>query len=272
MFDFHTHTRNSLDSLQTADELCLSAIANGCRGIAITDHADMWFYAERDTLNRIRNSVADARKAAADYKGKLEVFSGVELSEYLDDRKNGDILLGLTDYDVILCSVHCVKTEDWEDAYSHIRFDESVSEQKITRFWQRYFEAMQEHADWGGFDVLAHLTCPLRYLVGKYGRTVDLTPFRPQIAAILETIIRKQIALELNSAWYFKSGGEMTPDEGILRLYRDLGGKLITLASDAHIPAHVGGGLRDAMALLRSLGYTHYYYYKKRVPQEVPLP
>ena len=50
--------------------------------------------------------------------------------------------------------------------------------------------------EWGGFDVLTHLTCPLRYINGKYNRGIDISIFNREIEEILQEIIKKEIALE----------------------------------------------------------------------------
>ena len=123
------------------------------------------------------------------------------------------------------------------------------------------------------FDVLAHLTCPLRYLVGKYRRKVDLSRHHDVIAAILSAVIRRGAALEVNTSGLTDAvpGGIMMPDESILSLYRDLGGKRIAFGSDAHIAARVGAGFREAEKRVASLGFTGYTVYRKREPIEVPF-
>ena len=63
----------------------------------------------------------------------------------------------------------------------------------------------------------------------------------------------------------------MMPDEPILSLYRDLGGKRITFGSDAHTAARVGIGFREAEERVASLGFTHYTVYRKREPIDLPF-
>ena len=61
-YDFHVHSVNS-DGKGTVEELCGFALDKGIAGFALTDHADMEYYEERDTYNRIRKSVSDALEA-----------------------------------------------------------------------------------------------------------------------------------------------------------------------------------------------------------------
>ena len=78
IYDLHAHSVNS-DGFGTVDELCGFAIEKGVAGFAVTDHADMEYYEERDTYNRIKKSIADVLEAREKYKGKLEIFTGIEL-------------------------------------------------------------------------------------------------------------------------------------------------------------------------------------------------
>ena len=52
----------------------------------------------------------------------------------------------------------------------------------------------------------------------------------------------------------------------ILRLYRDLGGEIITLGSDAHTPEYVGCAITDRQALLRACGFDYFATFDRLVP------
>ena len=52
----------------------------------------------------------------------------------------------------------------------------------------------------------------------------------------------------------------------ILVLYRDCGGEIVTVGSDAHIPAHVGRGIAQALELVKACGFPACAAYEKRVP------
>ena len=56
------------------------------------------------------------------------------------------------------------------------------------------------------------------------------------------------------------------PYESILRKYREVGGYLITLASDAHTADRTGNGFEGAVRMLKELCFTNAYYYKERMP------
>ena len=272
MFDSHMHSKNSHDSKQTLDEICLNAIEKGLTGITVTDHADINFYESRDTYNNIKNSIADIYAAKEKYKDKLKVLCGVELGEYLSDPKNAEEILTLTQYDLVIGSVHFVDKAKWDRSYTKIVFDETVSDDEIMNYLKLYFEQVSKTIDAFSFDVLAHLTCPMRYINGRYKRNIEVMCFEKEITDILKKIISKSIALEVNTAGLCDDfGNQLIPDERILRIYRELGGELITLGSDCHRPVKMGWKIKETKDTLKELGFSNYYYYENRKPIKVTL-
>ena len=85
------------------------------------------------------------------------------------------------------------------------------------------------------------------------------------IKDLLSTVITRNKALELNTA--NAKDGFFMPDEYILKLYKEMGGELITLGSDAHVAENVANGLNEGKLLLKKCGFTKYYYYEKRKPK-----
>ena len=68
------------------------------------------------------------------------------------------------------------------------------------------------------------------------GMHVSFDGFEEEIAEIFRLIIPKGIGIELNT----NRGNTPLPDEKWLRLYRSLGGEIVTLGTDAHTPGFVG--------------------------------
>ena len=265
MYDTHIHTNNSIDSKQSINTVCTAAIEKGMCAISICDHADMWFIEERNTVNMLKNCIAQVNAARKKYRGKLKILQGIELSEYLYDTVNSDKILSLCDYDVILGSVHSIKSVEKDKGFSATDMSE-MSADKIHTFICDYFHDMQDMIDGFDFDILTHLTLPLRYLNGRYKRNVDISPFDDTINTILRKIIEKNIALEINTSGIDSYYGDFLPDESIVKKYKAMGGELVTIGSDAHSPDRIGYGFERAKEMLRKLGFTHYYYYEKRKP------
>ena len=77
--------------------------------------------------------------------------------------------------------------------------------------------------------------------------------------------------LEVNTAGYKYGLEQPNPAPSILRRYRELGGKRITIGADAHAPQHIGIGFDKVRQLLLSMEYDTYTVFRSRVPQELPL-
>ena len=263
LYDSHMHTTNS-DGRSTITEMCQTALDLGVAGITITDHADMNFYESRDTYNRIKNDIAQIRAAQESFDGKLEVMCGVELGEYLYAPENGKKILGLTDYDSILCSVHFVPAARWDKPYNRIVFSEDGTDEELRDYLRLYFDLLSDTMDAFDFDVLAHLACPVRYMTRKYGRKTNVMEFEPKIREILQKVIDRNLALEWNT-------GGLRQNEEVFTLYRQMGGELITIGSDAHEKTEICDDFDMAMQNLKAIGFTHYHYFKNRKPQAIDL-
>ena len=128
MYDSHIHSLNSPDAEQSVDLVCNQAIEKGISGITFTDHAHLLRMEELDIVNRIKQSIADVREAQEKYKGKLEVYCGVELDEEHRAPEAAQQILALTDYDVVLGSIHNPEGNQWGKPYAKVIFDETISE------------------------------------------------------------------------------------------------------------------------------------------------
>jgi histidinol-phosphatase (PHP family) len=65
--------------------------------------------------------------------------------------------------------------------------------------------------------------------------------------------------------------GELLPNETLLRRYKELGGELITVGSDAHIPSDVGKDVDTACELLKEIGFRYITVYKNREPIQIKI-
>ena len=263
IYDSHMHTLNS-DGRSTVEQMCQSAVEKGVSGITITDHADMNFYESRDTYNRIKEANRQNRRAQEAWEDKLEVMCGVELGEYLYEPDNAKKILGLMKYDEVLCSIHLVPAARWEKPYNRIDFTGDGTDEELIDYMRLYFDLLSDTVDAFDFNVLAHIACPVRYMTTKHGRFIDVMRFEPKIKEILQKVIDRGIALEWNSAG-------LRYNEEIFALYYSMGGRLVTLGSDAHGHADIAGGFDSFRDTLKSCGFTHYHYYKNGQPRAIEL-
>ena len=88
---------------------------------------------------------------------------------------------------------------------------------------------------------------------------------------MLSALIQAGKALEVNTSDLQQKIGRTLPDLPLLKRYRVLGWRLVTLGSDAHSTADLGKGIEEGMDVLREAGFTEFAVYEKRQPRMLPL-
>lgn len=267
LLDCHNHSRFSFDSKELVPAACERAESLGLKAFALTDHCDMVGGFSREFLrSNIARSAGELAAWREEHPGDCRMLCGMELGDPLDNQPLAEEMLSLAPFDVVIGSVHTDGKMDyyWGDY-------RSVETAELEESLGRYFDRILEMVKWGQFDVLAHLTYPLRYIVGDAGRTVDLGRFSGTIDGIFRTIIQKGIALEVNVSGLRQKIGETLPGKELLARYFALGGRLVTLGSDAHRKEDIGAGIDAGEALLREVGFTEACWFSGRNLRKIPL-
>lgn len=265
LYDMHTHTNNSHDSKADIQTQVKAQIAAGTSGFAVTDHCDIQFFERDHVFERIQNSVKDAFSAKEQFAGRIEVFTGIEVGEGIWNEARATEMVCAFAYDVVLSSVHAVRFPGLTDPFAMIDFSQ-LSYETLAAYVDQYYMDMIEMTEKLDFDVLPHITCPLRYVNRKYGRGVDfLTPYRDKIDTVLARIIERGVALEINTA-YAACAEELLPSYDVVSIYKKMGGRLVTIGSDAHTPENAAHLFDTAVSMLKDCGLDGYFYYKNRKP------
>ena len=148
---------------------------------------------------------------------------------------------------------------------------EAVTPEKEAARYRHFFEVTLKRLEaYDCFDTLGHLDFVVRYGPNR-NQFYDFKTYGDIISAILELLIRKDKALEVNTGGFKYGLGHPNPCEDVLKRYRELGGRLLTVGSDAHVPGFVGYEFDRTAELLKEIGFREYALYRKRVPQMLPL-
>lgn len=265
LFNIHTHSEHSHDAQAKIAELCEQALAEGLVGFAVTDHCDCECAAEPRAFTSLMDSFEDCQKWKARYQGRLVIACGVEIGEALYDPAFAEKVIASRPWDVVLGSVHAVRVPDWEMPFSLIDFS-GFTDDFIRQYLHVYFNDLNEMAKTQDYDVLCHLTVPLRYICGKFHRSVDLSEYDRKIDEILKTVIKRHKTLEINTSGCTADHSLFMPDEAILDRYLAFGGNNLTIGSDAHVANRLTNGLRQAAAMLKRKGIDELTYYLNRSP------
>jgi len=260
LFDSHTHSDNSMDGEHSVSFLCERALEKGLMGFAVTDHCECDEYQKENYELRMIHSAFEVKKAWITFGSQLALALGIELGQPLSDPASARRALGLDQYDVVLLSVHAIRGE--KDSYF---WDfKKMSQEECDRYLERYFDELLETARWDDYDVLTHLTYPVRYIEGRDGKKCDLSLYKARIDEILSTVARRDKALELNTSGLYGPSGQTCPDAGIIARFKELGGRFVTIGSDAHSAYHIGGGIEEGMEILHECGFDRFTFYRRR--------
>ena len=267
IFDSHVHSDNSPDGDHSITFLGIAAQDLDICGMAITDHCECNVYEEEKYDKSIFQSVFETRKARQVFGNALKICTGIELGEPLQNPAAAKKVLASHPFDFVLCSLHNLTGR--QDFY-YMDYTE-MTDGEIYGLLEEYFKDLWEMAKACDFDSLAHLTYPLRYIVGEQERAISLARFDGLVDEILKALIQRGKALELNTSGLRTGYGVTLPGKRILGRYRQLGGELLTIGSDAHRSDVLATGFPQAFDLLKELGFTRYTYYEKRTPHWIPL-
>lgn len=262
--DSHTHSEHSFDGNDSVIMMCEQAIKLGLYSITITDHCECNEYFEKNVRKDIEASILSSNKARACYGDKINVFTGVELGQATQSDSAAADALSLCNYDFVLGSLHNLKGK--EDFYFL-----SYTEENYKEILDRYFDELLDLVKDNRFDSLAHLTYPLRYIYKEFGRNIKLEPFSEKIDEILLLLAKNGKALEINSSGLRQHIGKTLPDEEIVARFRQLGGKYVTIGSDAHRWGDIGSGIENCYAIAKKGGFSYITVFEKREPKLLPI-
>ncbi len=247
--DLHIHTNCSLDGHETAESMCQGAINNNVKLIAITDHCEIDEFFQEGYDKIVVDSFNSTQNCKEKFSDKIKVISGVEIGQPLFNKVLVNDILKKLDFDFIMCSVH--------HPHGHLPDIKEIEYDKLDvyEFMNDYFSQIEQIAKWDGCDVLAHITCPMRRIQGFYKIDFDYSKISDAADSLFETMIKNDVALEINTSGLRQPIGLTMPDENLLRRYKKLGGKYITLGSDAHISSDIGKGINNAVELAKKAGF-----------------
>lgn len=155
--------------------------------------------------------------------------------------------------------------------------DFSVIDTRICmKFFARSLDEIYEMLDFEYISSLAHINYPMRY-IRRGGHDFSYEPFYPKIEKILKKVIDREIALEVNTSGWHKAPispdpeKRTMPDRCLVEYYYNLGGRMITVGSDAHTVSQVGVGIKETLSMLQEIGFKEITIYVGGKPVMVPL-
>lgn len=274
LIDCHTHTQFSIDSEEDIVKCVERAASLGLFAYAITDHCECnaWYpeshYEDTSLLEatgyreRFYDSVEAVTALKEKYAGRLNLICGVELGQILHDKEVAAIAASDERLDFIIGSVHQVMGE--KDFY-FIDYTK-MSMDEIYNLLERYFKEVYELCKQGNFDVIGHITYCLRYMKQRHGICPDISRFDEIIAESFRTLAQNGKGIEINTSGLRQGFGASFPDLKYTKLFRDMGGEIISVGSDAHTAEDIGKDADKGAQLALQAGFSRLCFFKQRKP------
>lgn len=268
--DYHVHTEFSDDSVYPMEQAVKDAISMGMDEICFTDHVDYGIKEDWGAGHPIRyrgneplanvdypRYFAAISRMRQRYGEVITIRQGLELGIQTHTTSKYEELTENYPLDFVILSIHQVEDKEfWTQDFQKGRSQEEYN--------KRYYEEMlQVVKAYKNYSVLGHMDLIVRY--DKMGR-YPFEKIEPVITEILKIVIEDGKGIELNTSYHRYGLQDTTPSKDILKLYRKLGGEIITIGSDSHKHAHLGTYIDEAKELLKSLEFCYFCTYDSRKP------
>ena len=248
MFDYHMHSTVSFDGHDSGLAMAVAAKEAGLKEICFTDHID------HDCDAEGRSMVFDPGVYSAEYDNLevagLKIRRGVEygLKPYNKETMQKD--LQLRNFDFVLGSVHFVNEQD---IYYKEFWQGKTVEQAVGLFLEETLMCVQHHDD---YDVLGHLSYICKARAHPDPKPLYLKDHREIVDEILKILVQKGKGMEINTSGVDRCG-DFLPREEFFRRFKELGGEIVTIGSDAHNTQRVGQYAGQASEMMKDIfGYV----------------
>ncbi len=248
--DYHVHTEFSDDSRYPMEDVIRDAVKMGMDEICITDHVDYGVKVDWDCGQEIQYRKGDPlanvdyprymekiRALKEEYQGKITIRTGMEFGVQMHTIPEFEALFARYPFDFIILSIHQVEDKEfWTQDFQRGRTQKEYNE----RYYQEMLDVVKAYKN---YSVLGHLD-----LIKRYDEA-GIYPFenvKPMIEEILKIVIVDGKGIELNTSFHRYGLSDSMPSREILKLYRELGGEIITIGSDKVLR---GGSLGSKLTL-----------------------
>lgn len=263
MYDFHTHSNFSDDSSTPISSIIDGAIKKSLKGVCITDHVDIDY--PNTTINfdlDYNGYKKEINRLQALYNNKIHIYAGLEFGLKSDILQKANNFMNDKSFDFIIGSIHALKDKELYMG----QFLENLS---INQGIINYFEEMLECINqFDNFDVIGHFDVIRRYIPSS-DENFKFEKYKDYIIECLKAIIKKGKGIEINTSTYGLA--DFHPIPQILKMYKTLGGEIITLGSDSHNSSTLGRSFDKALNHLQDIGFKYYTIFSNRQKEFIKI-
>lgn len=253
--DYHAHTAFSDDSVYPMEDCIRRAIFLGIDELCFAEHLD--YGVKTDENCDLEAYRAEFLRCQARFENQITLRFGIEFG-----MQTGTIARFQQDFDrypfdFVILSCHQVDNQEfWSGDFQRGRTQQEYHE----KYYEEILAVIRRYRD---YSVLGHLDVIQRYDAKE---EYPFEKVKPLITEILKTAIADGKGMEINTSCFRYGLPDLTPSTEILKLYRSLGGEIITIGSDSHEEAHLGHRIAQVQAVVKALGFQSFYTFDKMQP------
>ena len=264
--DCHLHSSFSGDSKTPMEDMIRKGISLGLKEMCFTEHMDFDFIYAADEEPGYWEVNTDAYlydllKYREKYDGQIKLLFGVELGMQTTCSRKNVLYAKNYDFDFIIASSHLCNGKD--PYLKETFFDGRPEEEAYHEYFKYIYECIRGFQN---FDVYGHLDYVLRYGPTK-NENFRYEEYRDDIDKILKHLIENGKGIEANTSGYKYGMGGPHPCREILARYKELGGDILTIGSDAHDTAQIAANFTEVSDLLKAIGFEYYCVFENRLPE-----
>jgi histidinol-phosphatase (PHP family) len=259
--DYHMHTYFSADSEENPEQHVLQAIHKGLEEICFTDHQDFDYPGMAFDLD-IEPYYQEIQALKEKYRDQIQIKWGIEIGLDRNYKKEIDTVITSYPFDFVIGSIHVINRTEFYNPASF--FTNKTKTEAHHAFFKETLACVKE---FDNFNVLGHLDYIVRY--GPYkDKRIDYDKHTDMIDEILKTLITKKIGLEVNTSGYTIHKNCGFPNYDIIKRYYALGGRIITIGTDAHVSERVGAHVDTVMKEYQKIGFNEISTFTNRKLEE----
>lgn len=254
MFDTHVHTNVSTDSKMEIED-AIKAAQNRNMSLIITEHMDLKFPIE----GLFCFDVDDYFNKYSKYR-RDNLLLGVEIGMKGDCVEESRELVKNNPFDYVIGSVHLI---DNMDIYYENYYQGNNKKQAYEKYLNTILSCAQQY---DFIDSMGHIDYISRY--ARYDdKEMYYKDFSEIIDEILKTLADKDKCLELSTR-RLKDENAIKNLITIYKRYRELGGRHITIGSDAHAPSAIGSNFDVAKEIVDLCDLKVVYFRERKKEYE----
>lgn len=267
--DAHVHSKVSHDGISYMTEHMKSAEENGVKEITFTEHYDDYSGVE---TNLKTLDIDYYRKVYLENKNDniVKTNFGIEIGLRPESHELISNMINNNSFDFIIGSSHITCGKDM--AYDKSFFENYTPHQAVMNYLNEVLTNVRMYTN--EFDVYGHIDYVIRYVIKYYGNVmnkISYDEFRNILDEILLDIISKDKGIEINTSGIRYGLNNPHPNIEILKRYKELGGKIITIGSDAHRVEDLASHFDIAIDIIEQIGFEEIAVYHNRKPDFVKI-